>query len=244
MKISYITPTLWDRLDYINIAGESLLQQTETDIEWIIVSNKPCPIQEQFMGKYANINVKIIQDDYAHSVSRARNIGIMKAKGDNVAFLDDDDAKYGNFGEVMLKHIGGISSVICSQDVVDGVGKIIGEHCVNPQFDIDSLFTNPVLYFTNELLINRNDLISIGMFDEMLTTSEDYDLFARVFRDLTTEYAPFRLSAYRKHDDNMSANTEIQNNDTHYSLHYIYQKYKREIVCGRCNKLIYKDLSV
>ena len=95
MKISVIVPTyrpqayLWECLD-------SIYNQTfsKLDFELVIVlngCNEPYNAQiKEWLSHHSDLQVLYIQTDEG-GVSNARNIALDKAKGEYVAFIDDDD---------------------------------------------------------------------------------------------------------------------------------------------------------
>lgn len=95
MKISVIIPTykpqayLWECLDSLNAQTLSPI-----DFEILLILNGCCePYKSQideFLKERKMYNVCLIQIDQP-GVSNARNIGLDYAKGDYVAFIDDDD---------------------------------------------------------------------------------------------------------------------------------------------------------
>lgn len=96
MKISTIVPT-YKPQDYIWECLDSIKNQTfaKEDFELILVLNgckEPyyTQIQEYIDKNFAGYNVNFIQTDQG-GVSNARNIALNVAKGEYVAFIDDDD---------------------------------------------------------------------------------------------------------------------------------------------------------
>lgn len=95
VKISVIIPTykpqsyLWECLD-------SLRNQTFSAVDFevlLILNGCRDPYQSQienYLLKNKMSNVRLIQTDQA-GVSNARNLGLDNAKGDYIAFVDDDD---------------------------------------------------------------------------------------------------------------------------------------------------------
>ncbi len=230
--ISYITPTLWQRPEFILEAERSLVNQTYKDIEWIVVSPKPQTIQLS-----GGVNTKIIIDCNLKNVAQARNLGIQHSSGDLLAFLDDDDIKYLTFGEEMKNainpsYIGSVSSMM----TINEKSEIIGNHLYCPN-TFENVWNSACLYFANEILIRKDIFYEIGMFDENMFTSEDYEFYVRVFKrgELHNLVDKF-LSGYRKHSGNLSGNEEIRGEPTHKSIHYMFQKHGIGFYCNRCDK--------
>lgn len=94
-KISIIIPTYKPK-DYIWTCLDSVCAQTMSPKLWevIVVLNGCKGSWEKDLQKYAlshyDISIYVIQTDTA-GVSNARNMGIDKAKGEYITFIDDDD---------------------------------------------------------------------------------------------------------------------------------------------------------
>src|SRR5271157_184674 len=218
-KISYITPTNAKRTDFLMQAGRSLYNQTMKDIEWVIISPVSLgSFETTLRNELSNFDIKIIVGEDDKKVSLARNIGIKASIGEYIAFLDDDDLKYPNWGITLLNTIGNNVAAACNMDVIDKDGNIIGEH-IFVMSTFGGIWTNRGLYFVNELLIPRNILLEIGMFDDNMRTSEDYELFVRIFKRGLISLISQKLCAYRKTPESMSNNDEVRGDPTHKSIH-------------------------
>lgn len=93
--ITVVTPT-YNRHQYLKKAIDSVLAQTYTDFEMIVVDDNPVGSEER---KLTEEVIKGITDPRVHYVQNKKNLGgagsrnvaIDMAKGEYVAFLDDDD---------------------------------------------------------------------------------------------------------------------------------------------------------
>jgi glycosyltransferase involved in cell wall biosynthesis len=99
MKVSVIIPT-YNRFEYVLNAIESVKNQTYKDVEVIVVND--CSTQQEYYTDHPQLmgdnvfltNLPKNSRDVFGIVSpggHARNIGMMLASGDYIAFLDDDD---------------------------------------------------------------------------------------------------------------------------------------------------------
>ncbi len=91
MKISVIMLT-YNRENFISEAIESILNQTESDYEFIIVNNGSTDKSGEIAEMYAKLDyrIKVIHIPKS-SIGKGRNIGLSLAKGDFITFVDDDD---------------------------------------------------------------------------------------------------------------------------------------------------------
>jgi len=88
-KVSVIIIT-FNRPQYVCEAVDSVLGQTFNDFEVIVVDDGSASKTKEALEKYGSRIQYIFQDHKGRSV--ARNTGINAAKGEYIAFLDDDDA--------------------------------------------------------------------------------------------------------------------------------------------------------
>lgn len=89
--VSIIIPTL-NRAELLRRAIESVLAQTYTPIEVVVVIDGIDDPTERLLTNYSNDHrIKVIQNNYSTGGAEARNIGVANAGGEWIAFLDDDD---------------------------------------------------------------------------------------------------------------------------------------------------------
>ena len=116
-------------------------------------------------------------------VSSARNLGLDKARGRFIAFLDADDYWHPEKLEKHLKHLEGRPSVAvsyCATQFVDAAGNML--HVRVPQLcDVDDYY----LYCRNPLTngsvgVFRREIFDIHRFDEAKARNNDVDCWLRI----------------------------------------------------------------
>lgn len=98
MTVSVIVAT-YRRQASLQAALESLAKQSYKDFEIVLVDDNGCEewnikvskAVSQFFEKFPDIPLKLIANNPNQGSAKARNIGIAKAKGEFITFLDDDD---------------------------------------------------------------------------------------------------------------------------------------------------------
>ena len=88
MKVSVIIPT-FNRGNYVAQAIDSVLQQTEKDIEVIVVDDDSTDNTREIVESYQD-KVHYIHTEHG-GPAHARNVGLKNAQGEYIAFLDSDD---------------------------------------------------------------------------------------------------------------------------------------------------------
>jgi len=102
---SVIIPT-YNRKDFLPIAVESVLEQTFSDYELIVVDDGSTDGTAEWLRLSLNRAGAIKYIYQAHQgVSSARNCGIKNAKGEFIAFLDSDDRFCRQKLEITYEHI-------------------------------------------------------------------------------------------------------------------------------------------
>lgn len=86
---SVITP-LYNKADYIKKSVQSVIDQTLTEFELIIIDDGSTDNSLEIVQQFNDIRIRIINQKNA-GVSTARNNGVKAAKNEYIAFLDADD---------------------------------------------------------------------------------------------------------------------------------------------------------
>jgi teichuronic acid biosynthesis glycosyltransferase TuaG len=88
--VSIITPS-YNSAKFIKQCIESVIAQTYTNWEMLIVDDYSADNSLQILKKYFDKRIQLIELDENVGASESRNVAIRKAKGKYIAFLDSDD---------------------------------------------------------------------------------------------------------------------------------------------------------
>ncbi len=121
--VSIIIP-VYNVQDYLARCVGSVLTQTYTDLEIILVDDGSIDISGDICDEYAlhDARVRVIHKENG-GLSDARNAGLDVARGNYVAFIDADDYVHPSFVELLLKTInetGAQIAVSTWQELKDG----------------------------------------------------------------------------------------------------------------------------
>lgn len=189
--ISFIVLAGVDRPVYLKHALTSLLMQTSSDWEAIVVDacrdlkvfNSVC----QTVVSYGDDRLKYVcypKDEgvYPPYASRKWNFGIAQSSAPLIAWLDDDDKKQSTFVEEMTKPFRedpALDVAVCGGLLFDDGGGILGPAFGRPELTREAL-VNAKFITTGQMVVRRTAHDAISGFDEVLGCAEDYDYCLRL----------------------------------------------------------------
>ncbi len=101
MKFTVLIP-LYNKAHYIRNTIASVLAQSFTDFEILVIDDGSTDVGAQVVKDFSNDRIRLIHQVNA-GVSAARNRGITEARGDWVAFLDADDLQHPDFLAALVR---------------------------------------------------------------------------------------------------------------------------------------------
>jgi glycosyltransferase involved in cell wall biosynthesis len=202
--ISVIIPA-FNRAHTLPKALDSVLSQTLKPREIIVVDDGSTDETNAVLANYPGLCI-ISQDN--RGVSAARNVGIEKAGGEWLAFLDSDDEWLKEKLEKQWDTICIDDKLICHTEEIwirngqrvnpmkkhKKFGGIIYERCL------------PLCVISpSSVMIHRSVFEDVGVFDESLEVCEDYDLWLRICAKYSVLFIDEPLIVkYGGHEDQLS----------------------------------------
>jgi glycosyltransferase involved in cell wall biosynthesis len=172
VEITVIIPVK-DMDKFLNQAISSVLNQESVDCSVLVVdagSKDLIKISEPFDN---DSRVSLIRSETPLTAGGARNLGLMHCRGEILAFLDADDLWPMNRSKLMLEKFQD-SSV----QVVIGLVQNFGSETTKLSFIVDENKKQALL--AGGILIKREVLNHIGLFDASLQSGEFIDWFQRI----------------------------------------------------------------
>ncbi len=197
--VTVIIPT-YNRSYLLSRAINSVINQTYANLECIVVNDASTDGTDEVLRKYSDQRLRYFKHKENRHVSAARNTAIGKARGELVAFLDDDDEWLPKKLEKQVDLIQKISPeygmVYCWMDIYKKFKKI-GE--VHPILRGD-IFSNTLLKQPigncSTLMVRMNVVKEVGNFDEMLPRGNDGDFIRRICKKYKVDFVPEVLGHY------------------------------------------------
>ncbi len=206
--VSVIIPT-FNRDTFLRQAIESVTKQTYHNIEICVVDDgSEENYAEAICADYDNCQYFYKENG---GLSSARNYGIQKARGDFIAFLDDDDFWKADKIEKQLAAFRAnteVDLVHSSVEVVDKngkpTGKVLGASPAKSSKRSGKVFWNAIgtwVVKSPTPLIKREVFTTDLLFDESIKVGEDVDFYQRFFYRHKVKYLAEPLAYYRDFGD-------------------------------------------
>lgn len=225
-KISVVIPS-FNHAQFLPDAVNSVLQQTEHDMELIVVDDGSRDNSLEVLSRFKDPRLKVFPQDNqgAHA---AINRGLSLACGEYLAVLNSDDVYHTQRIEnlvAILEHDPNVGLASSYIEVIDSNSKVLGikhgyqdlepwqldhpEYSFRNDDDLRSaLLTENYLSTTSNLVFTRSVFEKVGSFRK-LRYAHDWDFIQRLSMHAQLALVPEALLCYRIH----STNTIRENKD-------------------------------
>jgi len=174
-----------DDARYLHEALDSVLTQTLTDLELIVIDDASTDATPSVLGDVDDARLTVLQNERQLGLAASLNRGLDHASGKYVARLDADDVALGDRLRLQVERLeGDARTVVTGSAIVDlDEGGQRGRTHVMPRgarpLRWHALFSSP--FFHPTVLVDREALERHGLrYDPEFLESEDYDLWARL----------------------------------------------------------------
>jgi glycosyltransferase involved in cell wall biosynthesis len=203
----------WNRAHLVDRAIRSALAQTFGNFELLVVDDGSTDATPEVLAGVDDGRLRRVRHERNYGISRTRNTALGLARGEWLAFLDDDNEWAPDYLERQLAFAAsrpGAGVVYCRarrRDALSGSEVEIGELRQGRVFCDLVEGWNP---FVSSALIRRAVLVEAGGLDEKLRATEDRDLWMRLAQ--RTEFAGANdvlLIRHERHGPQLSRNPDF-----------------------------------
>ncbi|WP_017318943.1 glycosyltransferase family 2 protein [Mastigocladopsis repens] len=231
---------------YLRESIESILNQTFTDFEFIIIDDGSVDCSWQILSEYADKDrrVKLFKNEENIGLTKSLNKGLKLAKGEYIARQDADDVSLPerfNKQVELLDKSPEVVLVSCNIDWIDSEGRFIGKQPRECDRDLVAwylLFYNHVAGHS-QVMFRQKPVSDLGGYSEDYRYSQDYELWSRLSKVGDIVILSDALLQQRRHDKSISSAKQLEQ-DT-YSLsnskHNIKQLLGEELSLEELNAL-------
>lgn len=197
---------------YLREAMESILGQTYTDFEFLIINDGSTDRSVEIIESYPDARIRLVHNEKNINLIATLNKGIELARGEYIARMDCDDislpdrlAKQVAFMDAHPE-IGGCGTWA---KVIDEKGNVYKSRKALTGKSIKRLRWIPTP-FIHPTIMARTSLLKENRYSEGYLYAEDYELWLRLCRETEIFNLKDYLLYYRIHPDNVSSSKREQ----------------------------------
>ena len=244
-KISVIMSVYNEPLEWVAFSIDSILIQTFSDFEFIIVDDNPANINLlNFLHDYEvkDKRIKIIVNENNIGLTKSLNVALSHAQGEFIARMDADDISSKYRFQKQIQFLNEHPYV----DICGSWAKKIG----NIRFFDQKSFKLPLTHeeivvgfvFSSQIVhpsvLARSNVLKMFTYDENLIKAQDYDLWVRmiiagkIFANIPDKLLYYRVTAKSQ----SSKYTDLQESTA--------DKSRRKLLCYLCHCKENKELEI
>lgn len=218
-------PAWQPRADWFLAAVQSALEQEDCEVELIVVDDgSPEPVAD-LLSEVEDDRLVVVRIPHG-GISRARNAGIARARGDYVRFIDADDVLEPDSTARLLELSGAErslaygSTLVCDPELRPR--KLVEETATGDVL-LRSVLGGFDVYIT-AMVFPREVIAAAGDFDPRMEPNEDFEFLLRALEHAPVRGGPFVASRYRRHQSSTTAATEPARMKDMEALERLFQR--------------------
>ena len=210
-RISVVMSIYKESVEWIIKAIDSVLKQTFSDFEFLIVNDCPDRAENNYLlsqYKQNDSRIVVINNEENLGLTKSLNKALLSAKGEYIVRMDADDISLPNRIECQLSFMDKNKNIVasgCSVSIIDGEGKRIGtmRHATDPvELRSISIFESPIFHPT--AIIRRVIDGHPFFYDEHFKQAQDYALWSKLIVNHDVSNIDKFLLNYRITNQNIS----------------------------------------
>lgn len=229
--VSVIITTYNRPFGILNRAIRSVLRQTYSNFELLVIDDNGnnSPVQnevEKSILQIGDSRICLIKHDKNQGACKARNTGIKNSLGQLLAFLDDDDEW---LPEKLFEQV----NIFCTNDEIglvycrnyiqkDEDRKLISKRILYQGYVYKRLLYRNFIGSTSFVMIKREIILSCGLFDETMKSSQDYEYWLRICKKYKVIGIQKPLVNYYEHTQERISNSVDKKIDGMERLNTLY----------------------
>ncbi len=182
-KVSIIIPT-YNRSELLKRAIVSVLNQTFDDFEILIIDGAKSEATKELVESFGDGRIRYIPQK-GKGIANARNLGVLKARGKFIAFLDDDDRwrddkleRQLEFFKELPENYGLVYTAFTYYHLEKD--RILGIKCPKASGNVYRYLLRDNITGTSTIMVRRECFKRAGLFRESFPTCEDWDMWLRM----------------------------------------------------------------
>jgi len=199
---------------FLREAIDSILQQTFTDLEFLIINDASTDQSVKIIESYQDSRIQMFSNVENIGLTKSLNKGLDLARGKYIARMDADDISLPIRLEKQVAFMESHSEVgLCGGWFQIMGGSLIKKPETHLEIAVRMLRRNPFGHST--VMIRKSILEEFNLtYNETLTSSQDYELWSRIIEHTKVYNIPKVLVMYRVHNNQISTskrNEQLKN---------------------------------
>jgi len=188
---------------YLAAAIDSILSQTYTDFEFLIIDDASGDGSCNIIKSYNDTRIRLIVNKKNLGQTRSLNKGIQLAKGEFIARIDQDDISFNNRLKLQISFMKDNPSIILlgtAFQTIDEHGTLL-THYYPPTThkEIINSFTSYCPIAHSSVIFQRLPVYNLGGYPENYVFSQDFALWQKLSVQYQEANLPIELVQIRKH---------------------------------------------
>jgi glycosyltransferase involved in cell wall biosynthesis len=201
---------------YLGEAVTSILEQTFTDFEFLIIDDASTDRTPEILQKYKDPRINTIRNPENFGLTKSLNIGLKRAKGEYIARMDADDVSLDHRLETQITFMDAHPEIsICGSWMVsigNNAGSVFSSPLLNDEIITGFLFDNTIFHPT--VVLRKETIFRLGeLYNEQYKQAQDMEFWVRL-SNYGVKFANIGevLLKYRIHETNIGK-TQIENQE-------------------------------
>lgn len=225
-KISVVMP-VYNGEKYLREAIDSILNQTLSDFEFIIINDASTDKTEEIIKSYTDNRIKYLKNEKNLGVAGTLNKGLDVAKGEYIARMDADDISLPLRFEKQVKFMDKHRNIAVCGGVMEHFGAddnkkaytVLGIDNMRINFLFDSCLFHPTVMMRKSVIENEH-----YRYDTQFDKVEDFELWTRLVLKYGIDNINQTLLKYRIHQNQVTQNYNNEHKEKASKVRYNYLK--------------------
>lgn len=212
VKVSVLM-TVYNARRYIRYAIESVLKQSYSDFEFIIVDDASNDGSLEIIKAYRDRRIRLIRNPVNQGQTRSLNIGLAEARGEYIARIDADDIAFPRWLQSQvdfLRKKGGVDVLSAGLVAFDekGSGRVYLSPSCRQDILLKAIIKSPVNH--GGAFMKKDAILRIGGYNNDYKIAADYGLWIKLLMEngrLTSN--PAIVMAIRRRADSESEKNKL-----------------------------------
>jgi glycosyltransferase involved in cell wall biosynthesis len=194
---------------YLREAMDSILGQTFTDFEFVIINDASSDGTANIIRSYADSRIRLVENKRQKGLAASLNAGVAHCRCRYIARMDADDISLPQRLQKQFTYLEDHPEI----GVLGSWHQLLDTETVyrppsQPEEVKISLLRAPSLSHPTVML--RKEVLQAFPYDEKLSSAQDYELWTRVARRFQMANLPEVLLYYRRHERQISSGKQAE----------------------------------